>query len=121
MPTAPAGYRCHTHAGARLRSPNPERDRGDTGAAPFIGDPGKLPVPQEVNILRRFVSVPFWLFGGAPVRFPPNSAPVCERLVLGCPQASPVQCYVEGPIPFCLLHPQPRAFRHPVPPHIARN
>ena len=37
-----------------------------------------------MDILRRFVSVPFCLFGGAPVRFPPNSAPVCERLVLGC-------------------------------------
>ena len=24
-------------------------------------------------------------------------------------------------MPFCLLHPQPRAFRHPVPPHILRN
>ena len=24
-------------------------------------------------------------------------------------------------MPFCLLHPQPRAFRHPVPPHIVRN
>ena len=33
----------------------------------------------------------------------------------------PVPWYAEGPMPFCLLHPQPRALCYPVPPHILRN